>query len=203
MMRGKRFGAMWRVMVVLGLVLPWMMVPHEVQACSCAAPGDPETEFARATAVFDGTTIGVVRPGDFNYQMQQRLSQLPLLGIEEPRGIVKAQVRVNRSWKGVEHNTITLLAGLSNDINCSFDFSTGTRAIYYVMSGSGTEFVTSFCARTVPLFAAADDLAYLETRPMVDLPPVWLNVWGWLGFTLLILVAGIVVVGRMRKQAEQ
>ncbi|WP_199350874.1 PEP-CTERM sorting domain-containing protein [Haliangium ochraceum] len=113
-----------------------VLAPRAAEACSCMRPPPPQEALAAADAVFEGT-ITTVESGDN----------------------LVATFAVERAWKGVAKDTITVATGL-NSAMCGLGFAEGERWLVYAML-DGDELRSSLCSRTARSADAADDLAAL------------------------------------------
>ncbi|MCB0037904.1 MAG: hypothetical protein KDE51_27915 [Anaerolineales bacterium] len=189
-----------RLLIVFAFVVPTFIIPKPSYACSCVMPGTPVEEFDRVPVVFEGT---VTRAGSLTRSawLWPILSYLPF---EYTERFYNRQIQftVTRAWKGVEYDQITVQTGYGGG-DCGYGFTTGRTYLVYASKVQKGGLYTGICSRTAEIGRAADDLAYLETRPVLPLPPDRRRVWGWLGLSLVIVAAGAGGRAWIRQRAER
>lgn len=122
----------------------WLPPGCDTGLCSCVGPETAADALQSADAVFAGRVVSVrdtvLDEPDFP---------------EWPRRVVT--LRVDRAWKGVEAETVTVLTGMGGG-DCGFPFRVGETYLVYARRGGrdGTgPLATGICGRTA-LFAHAD-----------------------------------------------
>jgi hypothetical protein len=125
--------------VLLGLVLAVSFAAVRADACSCVGPGTPTHELGRATAVFAGKVVNIVRdPSGF--------------------GLI-VTFHVDRQWKGVHDHMVTVKTG-PHSAACGFGFRAHHEYLVYAHDYQG-HLHTSLCTRTKALAQATEDLREL------------------------------------------
>jgi len=139
MISNKRF---FLILVIVASMLAFETKP--AFACSCAPPGPPHEELARATAVFTGKVVGLSKL--FNV-------------FGSSADPIKVTFQIYTVWKGPVHQTIPITTSRSG-ASCGYTFEMGGEYIVYA-NGTEDSLVVSLCSRTQPLATAEDDLAEL------------------------------------------
>jgi hypothetical protein len=113
-------------------------------ACTCVPKKRAAEELELAAAVFSGKVVEIKRherPGDM------------LAGVE-------AVFRVEKAWKGVEGETVSVFTG-SRMFTCSYGFRKDRTYLVYARRDAGGRLSTSICSRTKRLKDARADLREL------------------------------------------
>jgi hypothetical protein len=124
----------------------WMAPPCETGFCSCAGPRDVPSALASAQAVFTGRVVSV---RDTTVQTDHG-----------PWRRRRVMLRVDRAWKGVEAETVTVLTGWGGG-DCGFPFERGESYLVYAHGRPGEVLGTGICGRTAELSRAAADVRAL------------------------------------------
>ncbi len=113
--------------------------------CTCKETW-PAGAFADSQAVFQGTVLSVdsVVVGERRWQ--------------------EARLRMERAWKGVSDDVITVRTPAGNRDACGIDFWVGDSYVVYAESDAGGTLFTGRCQRTEFTRYAEEDLQYLENR---------------------------------------
>jgi len=115
-------------------------------------------EFKNATAVFDGT-VEATEPMRYNLQGRTFLTgpQAPSTAL-----VHRAQVRVNRGWKGVEGSETIVLYGFDDFGDAVVDLTVGRRYFFYARKDEAGRLWAQACQRTRTLSEATADIAFLD-----------------------------------------
>lgn len=124
----------------------WMAPPCETGFCSCVGPREVPAALESAKAVFAGTVVAI---RDTTVQTQH--------GPWSQRVVT---LRVDRTWKGVESETVVVLTGWGGG-DCGFPFERGESYLVYANGRPGELLGTGICGRTAELSRAAADLREL------------------------------------------
>lgn len=132
---------------LLALLALWLAPPCESAACSCAQPRTATIARDRVDAVFTGRVLSVrdtsfVEPGE----TYGRLAHFAVLVVD-------------RGWKGVETDTVSVISPEP----CGFHFRAGSGYLVYAHRAPGA-LVTTMCHRNAALAdtgQVADDLREL------------------------------------------
>ncbi|HKK71163.1 MAG TPA: hypothetical protein VKA86_08085 [Candidatus Krumholzibacteria bacterium] len=137
------------VILLPGALLLLLVTSPEAIACTCGDPLDPEPAFDSSDAVFEAT-VQAVR----------------VAGTEREVDLI-----VTRSWKGVQTRSVVVWTFASEAL-CGYPFQIGVAYLVYAADTSGrggeSRWSTSVCRRTRPMTEAAEDLAFLSGRTIVD-----------------------------------
>jgi hypothetical protein len=126
------------------------------EACSCAGPSAPCSQYWRVSAVFAGR-VEEIRPTS-----------------GEP-GNLAVLFSVERRGRGVSSDAIVVESPAQNGVNCGYTFQVGERYVVYTMETPDGKLITSMCAGNKRFADAAADLAFLEE---VTGPPRGVRVFG-------------------------
>lgn len=118
-------------------------------ACTCDPLLSPGEAFAAADGVFEA-----------------RVDFVRVQGFE-----IVADLLVERSWKGVRTARVSVRTA-SDSAACGFPFAIGETYLIYVVNlaspGAPLSWRTTLCNRTRSIDDAAEDLAFLSGRTIVD-----------------------------------
>lgn len=145
---------MRRAILLLSLAVFFLAFsPARAEACSCMVPGPPCQEAWESPLVFAGTVIEV--------------DQQP--GTLLPR---RVRFRITEAFRGTEQGEIDIHLRGGGDASCDPPFRMGESWLVYGNNRweGGPGWTASICSRTIPLRAAAEDLAYLRI-PDAKKPP--------------------------------
>ena len=135
------------ILILGALVL--LVSASEADACTCGELLDPQPAFDGSDAVFEAT-VQVVR----------------MAGTER-----EVDMTVVRSWKGVQTRSVVVWTFASEAL-CGYPFQIGETYLVYAVDtsgpGSDPRWSTSICRRTRPMSEAAEDVAFLSGRTIVD-----------------------------------
>jgi hypothetical protein len=135
------------ILILGALVL--LLPTSGARACTCGELLDPEPAFDASDAVFEAT-VQAVR----------------VAGTER-----EVDMTVVRSWKGVQTRSVVVWTFASEAL-CGYPFQIGGSYLVYAVDtsglGSDPRWSTSVCRRTRPMSEAAEDLAFLSGRTIVD-----------------------------------
>jgi len=106
-------------------------------ACECLQPKPPIQALNESKAVFSGT-VTAIKSGDSGKT---------------------ATIDVERAWKGISNDTVTVITGLG-DADCGFPFQEGKEYLVYSHDVEGPLYASA-CSRTTPLSEAQEDLKVL------------------------------------------
>ena len=138
-----------RTPLTVGLALALVLAAAPAAACTCDTIPSPDEAFAASDGVFEAT-VDFVRPADFD---------------------VSVDLVVQRSWKGVRTVRVTLRT-FADQAACGFPFQVGATYLVYATdlaaTGEPAAWRTGLCTRTRPIGDAAEDLAFLSGRTIVD-----------------------------------
>jgi hypothetical protein len=154
------------LMALLGSL--WPGPACEAPFCDCVAAGSVAEAREGAAAVFAGTVVGI------------RDIVVAFGGHEH--GMRAVTLRVDRAWKGVDAETVTVVTGWGGG-DCGFPFELREPYLVYATRWAGqpaAPLATGICGRTALLRRAADDLRELGEPLRTSAkrrPPerVWLN----------------------------
>lgn len=184
-----------RWLLVMGLVLPWVLVPKQAYACSCVELSSPEVGFNQSAAVFEGTVTAVSRPSQLQYFVDELISYVPFVGGHNFYDWYNTAVTidVHQAWKGVDVDQVTLFTGRGGG-DCGYGFTVGGNYLVYAYEHYESEgrLVTDICSNTKPAGSAADDLVFLSTQPTLPLTaaPWDFRGMGCLGVLIITAVVG-------------
>jgi hypothetical protein len=132
------------VLALLGWM--WMSPPCETGFCRCAPLPDVPSAVALAEAVFTGTVVAVhdTTTGTSDVWRAERAVTL----------------RVDRTWKGAESETVVVLTELGGG-RCGVHLELGESYLVYADGGPGALLRTGTCGRTAELSRAAADIRAL------------------------------------------
>ncbi|NIR47641.1 T9SS type A sorting domain-containing protein [candidate division KSB1 bacterium] len=140
------------LIVIIG-VLGFSQAAH---TCTCGGPIPPKLELKLKDAVFVGGVLSV-----------------DLDTIEFGRRIHRVQFLVDRYWKGVSDDTITVSTN-TNEGSCGFPFEPDSTYLVYAYTIEDTssdlhgQLFTSICTRTRLLSKASEDLSELGPPVVVS-----------------------------------
>jgi len=136
-----------RVFVCFLLSVAWLLVAgSETMACQCAPESTPCEAYGDASSVF----VGHVTSADVSTH-EGYSSRYYEIKVEEVfLGTIASIVRVS-----------------SSSLLCGYEFERDKHYLIYTYGdlNDGKEFSVTYCSRTRPLDAAADDLEFLRSRP--------------------------------------
>lgn len=118
-------------------------VQRAVYACSCIAPPAPNIEYSNRFAVFIGT-VKHIQPDS-----------------SSAIGNLKITFTVERSWKGVSSNEVSVFTA-SSSAACGYYFQTDSTYLVYADTFSA-KLNTGLCTRTKKFNDASVDLSFLNT----------------------------------------
>lgn len=120
--------------------------PGVAGACSCAEETINEA-LGRSGAVFEGRVVSVDSEST------------------QPDAKNLVTLRVVRSWKGMNEQTVTVETAASDSV-CGYRFEVGKRYLVYATRDDDDELAVSLCSRTQPIEKAGEDLGALgDARP--------------------------------------
>lgn len=120
--------------------------PSAADACTCAGPRSACEATGGADAIFIGHVVSIdVSPMNWR-PMAGRVVQLAVID----------------AFRGLQLTQVSLVTGYGST-DCGYPFRMGESYLVYAHRSSTGELSTSICARTRPLSAAAEDLAYLRS----------------------------------------
>lgn len=193
-------------LVVLSLALLSLFFnPYTVNA-SCEEPGTPEDELESQDAVFTG---GVVYISSANALLMDSGSKiLGLIGFD-PADAYEAfsysrriVFEVDRSWKGVTTSSVTIRTGYNDGNSSSYPFEIGSYYLVYASHAYGDPnkyLLTSLCHRTMESPNNSEDIAYLNTQPILELkyfPAIIRIIDGNLAAATLLIIGFIYLLCR-------
>ena len=143
------------IIAILSLV--FLIGCHSAFACSCAVADGPLKEAEKSTAVFMGKVTELKR---------------------DPSGeLVGAKFNVEKTWKGVSSNQVSVSTGPYGD--CTYQFK--MNETYVVYAHGNNTLSTDFCSGTKILTDSYEDLQVLGNgKPVPEFP-----------FAEIILMVGI------------
>jgi hypothetical protein len=166
---------MIRLMSVLLLLFMMFAIPQPAGACSCVMPGPPVVEFSQYDAVFSGRVTGIVNKLNPAIAFIQRIGIAlgfdPFIFYTDRFWGNRVTFEVTNSWKLVDTTSIQVSTG-SGGGDCGYGFSIGNDYLVYAYDDPGEPGIdlgTSICTRTTDLSTAAEDLAFLKTKPTIPL----------------------------------
>jgi hypothetical protein len=125
-------------------------------ACSCAGPLAPCSEYWRVSAVFAGT-VRDIRP------------------VAERPGVLAVRFDVDRRGRGIDSDSVVIESEPQNGMNCGYTFTVDQRYVVYARQAAGGPLATDMCSGTKRAADAAVDLAFLDE---VKGPPRGVRVFG-------------------------
>ena len=134
--------------IFFAAVIVFLIVPAEINACSCAGSGSPCEAYGEASAVFTGIVTGgsLIKIKDRGDEYQQ----------------LKLSFSIEENFRGVEGSVTEVITGLGY-ADCGFGFERGGRYLVYAYrSQEDKKLYTSICTRTRSLPEAGEDLKYLR-----------------------------------------
>jgi hypothetical protein len=173
---------MIHLLSVLLLLFMMFAVPQPAGACSCAMPGAPGVEFSQYDAIFSGRVTNIVNKLNpalsFIEKIGMALGFDPFIFYTDRFWGNRVTFEVTHSWKLVDTTSVYVSTGNGGG-DCGYGFSTGNDYLVYAYDDPGEPGIdlgTSICTRTTDLSTAAEDLAFLKTKPTIALtqpPPSW------------------------------
>jgi hypothetical protein len=135
-------------------LIVFLIIPTEINACSCAGSGSPCEAYGNASAVFTGIVTGrsfiQIKDGGDEY------SQL------------KVSFSIEQNFRGIAGSVTEVITGLG-DFDCGFHFERGERYLVYAHRiEEDKRLYTSICTRTRSLSEAGEDLKYLRGLSLVE-----------------------------------
>lgn len=129
-----------------------LFIGDSAAACTCRGPRQidgfhPCITYSRADAVFTGQVVGV------------SFAQLDPDGKPVPFSQKIFHFAVDEAFRGVEGRTVEVITN-PNTASCGYDFVQGQRYFVYARRKGDGKLTEGLCGPTVPLDAAARDLAY-------------------------------------------
>lgn len=152
------------------ILLPFVISPVQVMACSCMAPGSASEELSKSSAVFSGTVTGIQSIGNSK----------------------QITLNIDRSWKGDVASSTKVSTGMDS-AGCGFEFEVGSSYLVYATQSEG-ELYTGLCSRTALLSSASADVLALG-EPVVSSAPTANRVAPILVATLAVAVMGVGALG--------
>jgi len=156
-----RLGVIKAIIILVASFLLGLFPTERVTACSCVAPGTPEEELNRSTAVFTGTVTKIS-------QRNVPVDELNAPGYFRP--MVQIEVNVYHSWKGVTTDFVYLHTGAGGG-DCGFPISASETYLFYAL-GPLDDLNISICSRTALDREAQEDRDYLVQLPELALTHV-------------------------------
>lgn len=205
----------FRLLICLVILLSLFIRPTSVYACSCVIPGTPAEEFFQHDAVFSGTVVKIANnyiPFVTEFMRYNGFFESFLTpdytNVDGRFYGNSIFFSVTNSWKGVHENYVEIDSGYGMG-DCGYSFIENKEYLVYANSAYGIPdkyLVTGTCGRTKELGNAGEELAYLETRPVLNLEIISPTFWtekNYIGFALLYILVTIslIIVFRLyRKQ---
>jgi hypothetical protein len=152
---GVEFVMMTRIILV-ALLAVFALYATPAEACSCAGPDAPCSQYWRVSAVFAGR-VEDIRP------------------TSGEAGNLAVRFAVERRGRGVTTDTVVVESPAQNGVNCGYTFQPGERYVVYAFETPDRKLVTHMCAGNKRFADAAADLAFLDE---VTGPPRGVRVFG-------------------------
>lgn len=136
-----------RVFVCLLLSVAWLLVAgSETLACQCAPESTPCEAYGDASSVFIGQVASADVSTHVGYSSQY------------------CEIRVEEVFLGSIASTVRVS---SSSLLCGYEFERDKHYLIYTYGdcSDGKSFFVTYCSRTRPLDAAAEDLEFLRSRP--------------------------------------
>jgi hypothetical protein len=165
----------------LGTLLLALIPFTPAYACSCMAPGSAADALAQADAVFSGRVQSIETPGGYES--------------------LRVQIEIDKVWKGPVQAVIEVRTG-RDSAGCGFTFEQGKSYLVYAYESEGSH-VTNLCSRSNLLDQASEDTAALGAGTQAPAAPAAAGSvqWPLVIVGVLLVMAGIVVILRRRRQA--
>ena len=177
-------------LLVIGL-LSVFALPRPCAACECVAPGPPEQELGKATAVFRGRVAEV--SGTRGGTAERRVT-----------------FEVSEVWKGPAARELVVGSGVGT---CGYEFTRNDEYIVYAYGDGPSALSTDLCRRIRPIANAGEDLRALGPGTAIAAPARdgfgagYGKVFPLLGAIVVgLLTAGLALLsrrGRMQRGAEE
>jgi hypothetical protein len=136
-----------RVFVCLLLSIAWLLVAgSETMACQCAPESTPCEAYGDASSIFIGQVTSADESTHEGYSSRYY------------------EIKVEEVFLGTIASTVRVF---SSSMFCGYEFERDKHYLIYTYGdrNDGKEFSVTYCSRTRPLDAAADDLEFLRSRP--------------------------------------
>lgn len=131
-----------RMFLTAVCLITGLVVPVSADACSCQEQSVSEAK-AAASAVFEGRVVSVTKAADAE-------------GAEAGSGGIDVVVEVDRAWKGISADTVTVNTP-SNGAACGYAFKEGADYMIYATADETSALRVSLCSRTKLLSKAKKD----------------------------------------------
>ncbi|OME80161.1 hypothetical protein BK120_20230 [Paenibacillus sp. FSL A5-0031] len=169
-----------------------LIIPSNVQACSCVKPGTVEESKIKSDAVFEGTATSVKTSSQSLFRSSERA--------------VKASFQVNEVWKGHVAPTLEVKTPESKD-SCGYTFKVGERYLVYAKTTGKS--LQALCSATLLHSEANQHIKLLgigSLPPQPDIPVKKTEssfAQGWyIGLGGVAVVSLISVFYRQRKRSK-
>ena len=141
-----------KMKLLVSLAFLLMVLSTDVNACSCAAGGQPCHDYWKAAAVFTGTVIysSTIASKRGEYDVPQRIIRF----------------NIDQRFRGVKGKEVEVRTGLGES-DCGYNFRLGGQYLVYAY-GEADKLATGICSRTRPISEATDDLAYFQGLPTAE-----------------------------------
>jgi len=198
----------FRLISSLLILLYLFAHPIPAKACSCVVPGSPEEEFAKTDGVFAGKVARIYNKSSFTVTFIDSFlissDQEPLVFRTDTFWGYRIIFDVSKSWKGVDATKVAVDTGTGRG-DCGYHFNENHEYVVYINHAYGDpkkDWVTSICERTNPIEQGQEDLAYLNSLPVLPLRKIPFIFVFNLDTSLLIIGVGIILAIRFLKNAR-